>query len=190
MADKHEKRIAREKLKRDAFERAKAIMHDSLRKDGISFLKHEFLSLSNEDVIQEKAEAIAFSHLEDDSDGKFSDREIEDLIACEKREPAKRQALIDICVALSEEDELPKKLKDWLTGYYKRGYSREVGRGRSPKRMYHTAIFAEAIGTAIGLAAENGLVKKARLWPTRFNPYWDDKSAPVRRRKSKRIELV
>ena len=133
MASKHEERIAREKLKREAFERAKAIMHESLREDGISFLKHEFLSLSSEEVIQEKAEAIASGHLEDDSDGKYSDRELEDLIACEKRDPAKRQALIDICVTLSEEGGLPKRLREWLTVYAKSDNSHKIGRGRSPK---------------------------------------------------------
>ena len=135
MTGKHEKRIAREKLKRDAFERAKAIMRASLQEDGISFLKHEFSLLSNKEIVQEVAEAIAYSHLEDDSDGKYSDREIDDLIACEKRDPTKRQALIEICVVLSEEDELPKKLREWLTGYAKRDYSHGIGRGRSPKRM-------------------------------------------------------
>ena len=55
--------------------------------------------------------------------------------------------------------------------------------------MYHTAIFSEAIETAIGLAAESDLVKQARLWPTRFNLYWDDKSAPVKRRKVNELSL-
>ena len=172
MAVDYDKLTASErlKLKLAAFEEAKEIMRVSLREDGVPFDPREFSSLSDEKALGEWAELIVHSQMED-SEVRFSDREIDDLIAWEKRDPAKRQALFEVCVALSERNELPKKLKEWLKDYSERENTPLTGRGRSPQRMYKAAIYAEVIGVAIRRAQLCERVKDARLKPTRREEY-------------------
>ena len=151
MADDYKnKQAALEKLKLKlaAFEEAKEIMRVSLREDGVPFQPQEFSSLSDEEALGEWAELVVHSQMED-SEVRFSDREIYGLIAWEKRDPTKRQVLFEMCVVLSEKNELPKKLKEWLRDYYKRENTPLTGRGRSLQRIYKAAIYAEVIGVAI-----------------------------------------
>ena len=177
MAVKYDKLTAAEKLqlKLEAFEEAKEIMRVSLREDGVPFQPEEFSSLSDEDALGEWAELVVHSQLED-SEVRFSDREIDDLIAWEKRDPSERQALFEMCIALSEKNELPKKLKEWLMDYSERDNTTVAGRGRSPQRIYKTTIYAEVIGIAIRRAQLSERVKEARLKPTRYGAYGDDSS--------------
>ena len=158
------------KLKLAAFEEAKEIMRVSLREDGVPFKPQEFFSLSDEEALGEWAELIVHSQMED-SEVRFSDREIDDLIASENRDPTKRKALFEMCIALSESNELPKKLKEWLIDYSNRKNSPLAGRGRSPQRIYKAAIYAEVIGVAIRCAQLCERVEDARLKPTRREEY-------------------
>ena len=175
MAAKYDKLTASEKLqlKLEAFKEAKEIMRVSLREDGVPFQPEEFSSLSDEVALGEWAELVVHSQMED-SEVRFSDREIDDLIAWEKRDPSKRQALFEMCIALSEKNELPKKLKEWLMNYSERDNTTVAGRGRNPQRIYKTAIYAEVIGIAIRRAQLSERVKEARLKPTRYGAYGDD----------------
>ena len=75
------------------------------------FDPREFSSLSDEEALGEWAKMVVHSQMED-SEVRFSDREIGDLISSEKRYPTKRQALFEMCIALSERNELPKKLRE------------------------------------------------------------------------------
>ena len=172
MAVKYDKLTAAEKLqlKLEAFEEAKEIMRVSLREDGVPFQPEEFSSLSDEEALGEWAELIVHSHMED-SEVRFSDREIDDLIAGEQGDSTKRQALFEMCIELSEQNKLPKKLKEWLEDYSKRANTPLTGRGRSPQRMYQAAIYAEVIGVAIRRAQLNERVIEARLKPTRREVY-------------------
>ena len=172
MAVDYEKLTASEKLelKLAAFEEAKEIIRVSLREDGVPFQPQEFSSISDEEALGEWAELVVHSQM-DDSEVRFSDREIDGLIAWEKRDPTKRQALFEMCVTLSEKNELPKKLKEWLKDYSNRENTPLTGRGRSPQRIYKAAIYAEVIGVAIRLAELHGRVKDARLKPTRYEEY-------------------
>ena len=126
-------------------------MHVSLREDGLPFQPEEFFSISDDEALGEWAELVVHSHIED-SEVRFSDREINGLIAWEQKESTKRQALFEVCVALSKETELPKKLKEWLEDYTNTKNIPLTGRGKCPQRMYRTAILAEAIGVAIRCA--------------------------------------
>ena len=94
-------------------------MRVSLHEDGVPFDPREFSSLSDEEALGEWAKLVVHSQIED-SEIRLSGREISDPIASEKRDPTKRQALFEMCVALSERNELPKKLKEWLTDYSER----------------------------------------------------------------------
>ena len=88
MAVDYDKLTASEKLelKLAAFEEAKEIMRVSLREDGVPFQPQEFSSISDEEALGEWAELIVHSQMED-SEVRFSDREIDGLIAWEKRDP-------------------------------------------------------------------------------------------------------
>ena len=145
-------------------------MRVSLHEDGVPFQPEVFSSLSDEEALGEWAELVVHSHMED-SEVRFSDREIDGLIAWEKSDPTKRQALFEMCVALSEKNELPKKLEEWLKDYSNRKNPPLTGRGRSPQRMYKAAIYAEVIGVAIRRAEMHERVKDARLKPTRYEEY-------------------
>ena len=107
----------------------------------------------------------------EDSDGIYSRREVDDLIASEKDDPAKRQALLELCVLLAERNELTKELREWLVDYSQRKSPRSVGRGKGQRRIYQAEIYTEVIGLAIVLAERDDLVKEARLWPTRYEEY-------------------
>ena len=172
MAVDYDKLTASEKLelKLAAFEEAKEAMRISLREDGVPFDPREVSSLSDEEALGEWAELVVHSQMEDSEDT-FSDREIDDLIAWEKKDPTKRQALFDVCIALSEKNALPKKLKEWLKDYSERENTPLTGRGRSPQRMYKAAIYAEVIGVAISSSQLCERVKDARLKPTRREEY-------------------
>ena len=168
MANDYDKLTASEKLelKLAAFEEAKEIMRVSLREDGVPFQPQEFSSISDEEALGEWAELIVHSQMED-SEVRFSDREIDGLIAWEKRDPTKQQALFEMCVVLSEMNELPKKLEELLKDYSNRENTPLTGRGRSPQRIYKAAIYAEVIGVAIRRAQLCERVNEARLKPTR-----------------------
>ena len=172
MAIDYDKLTASEKLKLKltAFEEAKEMMRVSLHEDGVPFDPREFSSLSDEEALGEWAELIVHSQMED-SEVRFSGREIDDLIASEKRDPTKRQTLLEMCIALSERNELPKKLEEWLTDYSKRENTPLTGRGRSPQRMHRAAICAEVIAVEIRRAQLCERVMDARLKPTRRQEY-------------------
>ena len=181
----YDKLTAAEKLelKLEAFERAKTIMRACLRRDGVQFLRDEFASLSSEEALRKEAEFIADSEWED-SDGIYSRREVDDLISGEKDDPAKRQALLELCVLLSEESELTKELHEWLIDYTRRTSPRSVGRGKGQRRIYQAEIYTEVIGLAIALAERDDLVKEARLWPTRYEEYGKVSNREEEKRKS------
>ena len=180
MAVDYDKLTAVEKLqlKLAAFEEAKEIMRASLREDGLPFQPQEFSSLSDDEALGEWAELIVHSQMVDD-ETRFSDREIDGLIAWEKKDPTKRQALFEMCVALSEKNNLPEKLKEWLIDYSKRTNSPLTGRGRSPQRIYKAAIYAEVIGIAIRRAQLSERAKEARLKPTRAEEYGKVSTADI-----------
>ena len=190
MAVDYDKLTASEKfeLKLAAFEEAKEIMRVSLCKDGVPFEPQEFSSISDEEALGEWAELIVHSQMED-SEVRFSDREIDDLIAWEKRDPTKRQVLFEMCVALSERNELPKKLKEWLKDYSERENTPLIGRGRSPQRMYKAAIYAEVIGVAIRRAQLCERVKDARLKPTRHEEYGKVTTGDIGKSKNDELSL-
>ena len=185
MAVDYDKLTAAEKLelKLEAYERAKSIMRACLRRDGVQFLRDEFCSLSNEEALRKEAEFIVESEWED-SDGIYSRREVEDLISGEKDDPAKRQALLELCVLLSEKNELTKELHEWLSNYTKRRSPRSVGRGKGQKRIYQAEVYTEVIGLAIALSERDGLVEKTRLWPTRYEEYGKVSNREEEKRKS------
>ena len=172
MAVDYDKLTASQKLelKLAAFEEAREIMRLSLREDGVPFDPRDFSSLSDEEALGEWAELVVHSQMED-NEVSFSDREIDGLISSEMGDPTKRQALFEMCVALSERNELPRKLKEWLTDYSERENTPLTGRGRSPQRMYKAAIYAEVIGVVIRRAQLCERVKDARLKPTRHEEY-------------------
>ena len=176
------------KLKLTAFEEAKEIMRVSLREDGVPFDPREFSSLSDEEALGEWAELVVHGKMED-SEVRFSDREIDDLIASEKRDPTKRQALFEMCIALSEGNELPKKLKGWLIDYSERENTPLTGRGRSPQRMYKAAIYAEVIGVAIRRAQLCERVRDARLKPTRREEYGKVSTGDIGKSKKDQLSL-
>ena len=185
MAVDYDKLTAAEKLqlKLAAFERAKAIMRACLRKDGVQFLRNDFSSLSGDQALRKEAEFIMDSEWED-SDGIYSRREVDDLIASEKDDPAKRQALLELCVLLAERNELTKQLREWLVDYSKRKSSHSVGRGKGQKRIYQAEIYTEIIGLAIALAERDDLVKEARLWSTRYEVHGKVSNRDKDKRKS------
>ena len=190
MAVDYDKLTAAQKLqlKLAALEEAKEIMRVSLREDGLPFQPQEFSSLSDDEALGEWAELIVHSQLED-SEVRFSDREIDGLLAWEKRDPTKRQALFEMCIALSEKNNLPEKLKNWLTDYSARENAPLTGRGRSPQRMYKAAIYAEVIGVAIRRAQLSEQVQEARLKPTRSEEYGKVSTADIGRTDEDRLSL-
>ena len=190
MAVDYDKLTASEKLelKLAAFEEAKEIMRVSLHEDGVPFDPREFSSLSDEEALGEWAELAVHSQTEE-SEVRFSDREIDDLIASEKRDPTKRQALFEMCIALSEKNELPKKLKEWLIDYSKCKNSPLTARGRSPQRMYKAAIYAEVIGVAIRRAQLCERVTDARLKPTRREEYGKVSTADIGKLNEDKLSL-
>ena len=190
MAVDYDKLTASEKLelKLAALEEAKEIMRVSLREDGVPFEPQEFSSISDEEALGEWAELVVHSQMED-SEVRFSDREVDDLIASEKRDPTKRQALFEMCIALSERNELPKKLKEWLTDYSERENTPLTGRGRSPQRMYKASIYAEVIGVAIRRAQLCERVRDARLKPTRREEYGKVSTGDIGKRNKDQLSL-
>ena len=190
MAAKYDKLTASEKLqlKLEAFKEAKEIMRVSLCEDGVPFQPQEFSSLSDEEALGEWAELVVNSQMED-SEVRFSDREIDDLIAWEKRDPTKRQALFELCIILSEKNELTKKLEEWLKDYSKRKNSPLTGRGRSPQRMYKAAIYAEVIGVEIRRAEIHERVVEARLKPTHREVYGKVSTGDIGQSKKDELSL-
>ena len=190
MAAKYDKLTASEKLqlKLEAFKEAKEIMRVSLCEDGVPFQPQEFSSLSDEEALGEWAELVVNSQMED-SEVRFSDREIDDLIAWEKRDPTKRQSLFELCIILSEKNELKKKLEEWLKDYSKRKNSPLTGRGRSPQRMYKAAIYAEVIGVEIRRAEIHERVVEARLKPTHREVYGKVSTGDIGQSKKDELSL-
>ena len=125
----------------------------------------------------------------EDSEVRFSDREIDGLLAWEKKDPTKRQALFELCIALSEKNDLPEKLKDWITDYSRRTNSPLTGRGRSPQRIYKAAIYAEVIGVAIRRAQLSEQVQEARLKPTRSEEYGKVSTADIGKMDEDKLSL-
>ena len=131
---------------------------------------------------------IVHSQMED-SEVRFSDQEIDGLLAWEKKDPTKREALFELCIALSETNDLPKKLKQWLTDYSERENAPLAGRGRSPQRMYKAAVYAEVIGVAIRRAQLSERVKEARLKPTRSEEYGKVSTADIGKMDEDKLSL-
>ena len=151
--------MASEKLKLEAFERAKAMMRAQYVKDK-ELLGRDKDRQFGESFIYKQARQIAYSRL-DDEDEDFSAREIEDLLALEEKDPVRRVALKLICADQLMKGELPPRLKEWLVSFLERETPVSVGRGRSPKHTNDTDIQAYMIGMAIAVAEDDELVKKA-----------------------------